>query len=400
MEKNRIISFRNKNIEEEISDSASKAERVSHEMQDTENELATLQKEINDITGGFQLPKEVVKSDSELIELDMALEEIIKPDKKMKSMLTDIDMYVAVVAGVMATVIDVVFVGTPDVGRLYNGQENFDGSVLTKMLRKVGNGDDTISEVLKWLSKKCKVPYDISNYKNTAIPNNHRLRNFGHDPLFGLLFAVADIFMGTTTFIDNNGALKIVVNERNYSQTQKIWAVFYYIGHLLSDVCTARGLPIPGWITTQIFSGKGEKTIAKVAEMMYRDGYDLRHLASMNTTVAVKNMIIESYLYFACEEVHGIENLVTRGIRKKEKEMRKYKLSLIADAVACSGNVLKFFLPPTCGNMTALNLPEWISLIKSTITVSGYQLANKEIEQAVKQRSEIDEKWKKLLEER
>ena len=312
--------------------------------------------------------------------------------------LSALDIIVSIIAGTIAGVIDIAFVGAPEVVKIYKGGENFDGSILTAALRKVGNDNDSLSKMLEWCCEKCKVPYDISLQKDVVNPNNHRLRSFGHDPLIGMLFAVVDIIFGTATLVDNQGRLRIIVNNRNYPVSQKYLALIYYFGHLLSDVCTSRGLPIPGFILTQFFTdGNENSSIAKIAEQMYRDGYDLRHLASMTTPVMIKNMITDIYLrLFTADNPVLLETQAERQIRENRQAVYKYKLRLVSDAVGCGGNVFKFFIPPTMGNITALNIAEWASLLQDTIIDLKYQLRDKDIEKVIAQREIIKDNWQNL----
>lgn len=313
--------------------------------------------------------------------------------------LTVLDILVGIIAGIIASIIDIIFVGTPEIVKIYKGGEQFDGSILTDMLRKIGNGNNKLSEMFKWLSEKCKVPYDISAEKGVVDPNNHRLRSFGHDPLIGLLFAIVDIILGTATVVDNKGRLKVIINSRKYPVSEKYFAVVYYLGHLLSDVCTARGLPIPGFVMTQFFAGD-DNSIAKIAERMYRDGYDLRHFASMETPVLIKNIITDAYYrIFVFEDTRFVESIAEKQIHENRRRAYKYKLRLVSDAVCCGGNVLKFFIPPTMGNMTALNIPEWISLIQDTIINMKYQMREKNVEIIIANREIINDNWYKLLKE-
>ena len=312
--------------------------------------------------------------------------------------LTALDVIVSIAAGVIAAIVDIVFVGTPEVVKIYRGGENFDGSIFTAALRKIGNGNDGLSKMLEWCCEKFKVPYDISVQKGVVDPNNHRLRSFGHDPFIGMLFAVVDIILGTATFIDAQGKLRVVVNNRDFPESEKYLALVYYFGHLISDICTPRGLPIPGFILTQFFSSDGsDNSIAEIAEQMYRDGYDVRHLASMSVPVVVKNMITDIYLRcFVNDEPVILETIAERQIRENRQMVYKYKLRLVSDAVGCSGNVLKFFIPPTMGNITALNISEWASLLKDTIINLKYQMRDKDIEKVIAQREVINDNWRKF----
>lgn len=383
-----------------IEKTTGKADVVEQGLSETKDLINDIYAELSDIPGALVVREGYLAFDDKDVEpLNLTIKDISDPKLKGDFSLTALDTLVSIAAGVIASVIDIVFVGTPEVVKIYRGGENFDGSVLTKILRQLGNGDDKLSRMLKWLSDKCEVPYDISVEPGVVIPNNHRLRNPGHDPLFGLLFAVADIILGTATLIDDNGNIRIIVKGKEYPPEQKYLSVIYYLGHLLSDVCTARGLPVPGSFATQFFTtGESDRSIAKVAEQMYKDGYDLRHLASMSTPVVIKNMITDTYLNLVVSEEDGPFDLIAeREIREHKLMAYKYRLRLVSDAVSCGGNALKFFLPSTTGNMTALNLPEWTSLLKDTIAEMKYQLRDKSVEIAILNREIISDNWKALL---
>lgn len=397
--KSKIISFEQEfsAVEESLFKTRKSADNTYVEIEETERDIDNIWKELSEL--GIRIPadeSESVTVEEPLKNLDNTINDFSDVSLCGAIKLTEIDFLVGITAGIIASVIDIVFVGTPEVVKIYKGGENFDGSILTGILRKIGNGNDKFSEMLKWLSEKCKVPYDIPAKKGVVNPNNHRLRSFGHDPLIGLLFAVADIILGTATVVDNNGKLRVIVSGRKYPDSQKYLAVLYYLGHLLSDVCTARGLPIPGFITTQFFAGD-DSSIARIAEQMYMDGYDLRHFAAMETPVLIKNMITDAYCRMCMpDDAKVMESIADRQIRENRKKAYKYKLRLISDAVSCGGNVLKFFIPPTMGNMTALNLPEWISLIRDTVIHTKYQMRDKNLEKIIADREIINENWKKL----
>ena len=398
--RSKIISFDQEFtvIEEKLSKAKECAEDTKNRIDETEQDIDAIRRELSEM--GIQPPvddRESIIVEESLKYLSTTINDF--SDRRLSGgiRLTASDFLVGIIAGIIASVIDIIFVGTPEIVKIYRGGENFDGSILTGLLRKIGNGNDKLSEIFKWLSEKCKVPYDISAKKDIVHPNNHRLRSFGHDPLIGLLFAVADIILGTATVVDNNGRLRVIVNDRKYPDSQKYFAVLYYLGHLLSDVCTARGLPIPGFIMTQFFAGD-DTSIARIAEQMYMDGYDLRHLASMTTPVLVKNMITDAYYQMSIsDETKIMETIADKQIRENKEKIYKYKLRLVSDAVCCSGNVLKFFIPPTMGNMTALNLPEWISLIRDTIINIKYQMRDKNVENLIAHRDIINANWNELM---
>lgn len=401
MEKDKILSFENEfsSVSEEITGTEDRVRTLGESLYDTSELIDDVMTELQSIPGALIINEEqspLVDVDVESINL--VINDLSDPVLKGDFSLSAIDTITAITAGVIATVIDIVFVGTPEVVKIYKGGENFDGSRLTAILRSIGNDDNKLSEMLEWLSHKCTVPYDLSLKKGIVIPNNHRLRNPGHDPMFGLLFAIADIILGTTTIIDDNGNLRIIVRDKEYPPQEKYLSVIYYLGHLLSDVCTARGLPIPGFFMTQFFTnGDDGGSIARIAEQMYKDGYDTRHLMSMSTPVLIKNLITDTYLYLILEdEKTQLYSIAEREIGENRRTAYKYRMRLVSDAVSCGGNALKFFLPPTLGNITALNLTEWASLIKDTIAESKYQLRDKSVETVLFNREIIHDNWKQF----
>ena len=312
--------------------------------------------------------------------------------------LSTTEYIVAALAGTLSVIIDVLLVGTPEVVKIYHGGENFDGSKLTELIRKIKPDDGTeVGHILKWLSDKCKVPYDISCEKGVVTPDNHRLRGLGHDPYLGLFFAIADIIMGTTTCIDNNGGIRILPNY-DASITEKLLSVFYYIGHIISDLFTARGLPIPGFFLTQFFSGNGEDgSLAKIAEKMYKDGYDTRHLASMSVPVAVKNIVVEAYCRITKPEEDGFMPLVEKELAEQAYMLKKEKMLFIGNSIGVAGNIIKFVAPPNCCNPCALNATQWFSFIRNSIQMTKAACRDRSVETVFEGRSKLQQEWNRLL---
>lgn len=326
-------------------------------------------------------------------ELEQLLEITIPETSKPFPSLTWFEIIFASIAGFIAVAIDIIFVGTPEVVKIYKGGENFSGSRLTSLLRKTDGG-----QIAKWLSEKCKVPYDISVKSGVVTPNNHRLRSLAHDPFFGLFFAVADIIMGTTTCIDNNGHLSILINDKSYPPHEKILSIFYYIGHIISDLFTARGIPIPGFFLTQFFVGnRTSDSLAKKAEDMYRNGYDMRHMVSMSVPVIVKNILIDGYLLFSSNDKISIGIDAEHKYVELCEKIKKEKMLFLSDVIATSGNAIKFFAPPSCANPCSLNAVQWFALIRDCISIIRNNLVDRTPETLIGQREEINKNWNKLL---
>lgn len=369
----------------------------------TRNELNDLTTRIHDLSKstGINIPIPAPLKEININDINLLLDETIKINETKQRkfpQLSITELVISSIAGIAAIAIDIFLVGTPEVVKIYRGGENFDGSILTKAFRKLGEGP--LGDLCKKLETICKVPYDISVVKDGLYPQNHRLRSLSHDPFFGLFFAVFDIMMNTTTFIDNSGCLRIIHNTHYKTPIiEKILCVFYYIGHIISDLFTARGVPVPGFFLSQFFTnGSSDNSIARIAEGMYLDGYDMRHFASMSTPLAVKNIIINLYLKLT----EKAEAMLPLTLDKREKnvlehKLKKEKMNFIANSIAVGGNAVKFFAPPYSCNPCSLNAPEWLAFIKSGIIMLKAQIRDFSAEEAIQNRSEIDCIWQELI---
>ena len=407
--KEEILVFRNK-----LGMLATNTADVKHQIDTMRQNDAELRSELNDLLTEVRklaedmgqtvdlpqpLPIETVSLNADIDVAYSAFNAEFMKTKIFPKLRTE-EMIFSAVVGLLSVMIDVVFVGTPEVVRIWRGGENFDGSILTGLLRKVGkNSEGELNPIFQWLSEQCKIPYDIPLAKDIMYPNNHRLKSLSHDPFLGLFFAVADILMGTTTCIGNDGKLKILFNWQT-DTSQKFLAVFYYIGHLLSDLCTARGLPIPGAFLTQFFVGDdSDDSLAKIASSMYRDGYDLRHLASMSVPVAIKDLLITAYL-----RITGTRYVLQGAFSQKtEKEywelqekLKKEKMILVSNMVATTGNAVKLVLPPSSGNPCAINIVQWFAMIRSGIVAVKAMSRDRIPEELIATRFAIDNTWRQL----
>ncbi len=373
---------------------------MSVDVKDSQEEIKALYSQIRNISDSLYLNLNLSQEQEDFDEIDEEINLLILNDfKKVKAFpkLDKYDIFVCGIAGVISVIMDFLLVGTPEIVKIYKGGERFDGSILTKAIRNVGN--EKIKPFTDLLCSKFRVPYDISAIPDGMYPQNHRLRNLAHDPIFGLLFAIFDIRCNTTTFIDDSGFLRIVENTKYHSTLkQKIFPVFYYLGHILSDFFTARGIPIPGFFTTQFFrDGASDSSIASIAEDMYLNGYDSRHLLSMSTPVLAKTIIIESYLRIKSKSQDNTSiSFVEKEISDLNKKIKKEKMLMIADSIAVTGNLVKIFAPPYCGNPCSINIAEWIDFIAEGIKIIKIANRDKSTEQILSNRDVINENWELL----
>ncbi|MBW4472545.1 MAG: hypothetical protein KME45_19555 [Stenomitos rutilans HA7619-LM2] len=319
--------------------------------------------------------------------------------------LSGLDYAIVGISGLAACIIDFLIVRIPkDIN--YLGKFRQEGSSFTGWLRTLGTDDkNQLNPFLKWCEQVCKVPYDQSVNSNIQgfSPKTHRLLSLGHDPLFGLIFGILDILNGSITAFGTNGSLQII-KTFDPSLTDKVFSPLIWIGHIVSDVCTKMGIPIPGWAFLQIlqFGSFGEKgrSIAEISKWMYLNGYDIRHLVTMSIPVAVIEIIVRSYHYLSLvdspDKLQGSihSSIATQEIARIESNLKLHKMLFLAHAVAASGNALKVFAYG--GNPLAINLPQWIFFLKESIKIAQTVSRDKTPEKLIHNRKKIDTEWDEI----
>ena len=366
--------------------------------------------ETNKLRERIGMKKLEFKEETTISDLNACVEQAF-PNNKIKTVsdkelkMQPMDYIVAALTGGLAAIIDVFLVKIPkDTVVVRNGEGIFqEGSSLTGMLR--GIGIDENGKASKWvtvLEKWFKVPYDKSIDSDIAglMPKTHRLHSLAHDPsIAGLVWGIKDIVTGTFTCIDKNGCLIVEkVTEANFMNL--FTAPILWLGHILSDVFTRMGIPIPGWSNLQLlqFGSLGEKqrTIAEVARYMYLEGYDLRHLVSMSSTNAVIELIMRLYYHLVCKK-RPDEFVLTaeKEYVEVKNKIKLHNMLFVSYSVASCGNIAKIIAYQ--GNPTAFNLPLWLGMIKESITqVTILNRNSKNHEQAIENRHTIDENFDAL----
>ena len=390
-------------------DSTNVRESVKELRQDQAESSQRLNQLLNEVNGlrkklGLQ-KLEFPEKETTVEDLNMYINQVF-PNQRTKTAsdkqlgMQPIDYMVAALSGGLAAVIDVFLVKIPKNATIVrNGERIFqEGSSLTGILRGIGIDENgNTSKWVKTLEKWFKVPYDKSIDPDILglTPRSHRLHSLAHDPsIAGLIWGIKDIVSGTFTSIDKNGCL--VVEKIAETDFIKLFtAPILWLGHLLSDVFTRMGIPIPGWSYLQLLQfgsfGEKQRTIADVARYMYLEGYDLRHLVSMFTTNAVIELIVRLYYYLVCRKRPNTPSLTAEKeyIEIKNK-IKLHNMLFVSYAVASCGNVAKICAYQ--GNPTAFNLPLWMGMIKESITQITIATRNsKDYEKAIENRHTIDE---------
>lgn len=314
--------------------------------------------------------------------------------------LSETDLLASTLIGGIAVVLDFIVVNLPKESKVNLSN---DGSPLTAFLRSLGSDENgKVSKWVTWLEGKCKVPYDASVSPDIAgfRPHTHRLRSLSHDPLIGLVFAIMDINNGTMTVIDKNGKLIIKKMAEGTENFELLMPAVKWFGHLLSDVTTKMGIPIPGWCLLKKLNlgsfGTKNRTISEVAEYMYLTGYDVRHFATMSVVNMVISLLCRLYFKFLGEVKEESATLSTKEFIEIRNKIKFHRISAIAHSIAVAGNIAKIFVKR---NPNALNLPLLIGFIKEAVTQAKIITRDtKAFEEVIEGRYVIDNNWKYLAE--
>ncbi|NUU95102.1 hypothetical protein XO10_02175 [Marinitoga sp. 1135] len=311
------------------------------------------------------------------------LEDMKKENYKNKYKWDRWDYIFVGIAGVLAALTDFLIVKIPKdlkVG-IYQGQK---GSNLTKKLQTL----KLPANMQKYFESIAKVPYD-----NTG-GSDHRINTPGHDPILGFIFGVYDIINNTSTTI-SNGKLHI----ENFEKLQNdgiLNAFIKQVLHLISDVCTEKGLPVPFASAFRILdignfkraNGK-TATISDIALWMYHYGYDLRHFATMSITPLTINLFLSVYFLIRNFTEETDENI------KLNKNPKFRSMLLTSHSIAAAANAGKVMIYH--GNPLAINYAEWLALIRYLIPSIKYWIFDNHKFKIAHMEKINDELWDELL---
>ncbi len=227
----------------------------------------------------------------------------IERDFKIDTTCDKWDYIFASASGVLAGIIDVLFVGAPQDSKLLSSADNLTNTLVENFAKLNGwdgpkNGSDPLKSATAFLERTFKVNYDQRHSADvsglfTMSASNHHLKSLAHSPSpIGLVFSILDQFRGTSSFIDN-GYLITIDSESNLQGGNfpaKIFAAFCnWIGHIMSDISGSSGssgrgagVPVPFYellLTFNLgnFNVNGErKSLAEVATKVFEKGYDAR----------------------------------------------------------------------------------------------------------------------------
>jgi hypothetical protein len=294
--------------------------------------------------------------------------------------LDKIDIIIPAVAGILGGSIDCLLGGFAKMesGKSVPGTlSNFVQDLFDKALPP---------EKIKELEALAKTTYDAQDNRNTTIYVDtlssyfHRFLQLGHDPILAFIFGVLDMLRGTMTTIDYKGKFAIQIME-NYSD-RKAANLFEAIAkvflHMLSDVNTPAGLPVPFMALfnkLQIGSIGGEKlNIAEVVKSMYGQGYDFRHFCSMSVPVMIIEVIVRiSYFLKRLNEGHSFKDAIPVCLNH-EKKPKLGTMLFIAHSAGAAINTGKIAFTK---NPLDINYVQWLSFARYSVKQFKWVLVDK-----------------------
>lgn len=282
------------------------------------------------------------------------------------------DYTLATISGVASGLIDIIFIGGSNDGKLKGTQDErgklskstnswYKEIVLKyaqvdyKLRRLTGShipnfpkqNPANITQAVHYLEMQYKVPYDaqfdsrLNNVNRGQLGMsalNHHLKSLAHYPdLIGLTFSILNQFTNTGTYISNGRIITASMSNNNFELQgntfiAKIFCGFVnWIGHLASDAVGSSGavqnghrgsgLPVPGTEIFQLLNFEIPKTEGETFSMLctkvFEGGYDARHATAAKIPVIINDLLtrllwaLKQYFYHQkpVNEIAQIRNI-------------------------------------------------------------------------------------------
>ena len=353
--------------------------------------------EINIRDEGLEFLSSISSSLQEAEEDRICLEKELRETKEQIVSLTPncdkLDYALAASSGALCGILDVFLVGKPGQSLIGNITDKWfenrvkDFARLCKWDSKI---DDSLSEAVKYLEHKFKIPYDQHGAGDIAkdiydlSPRNHHFKSLGHNPsLLGLFFSILDQFTFSSHFVSDGELIAITVAEskfelRGNNIPSKLFCGFVnWLGHLLSDLSGSsgskgRGMGIPSplwtWIndiaairgSLNIPAAEFEKSMNEIAVEIFNKGFDLRFQTAQTIPVIINELTVRI--------IYSIRRLITY-FSEIEKENRSFHSAWKA-CEPFSNVTVKRMLTVAHGSFCVIDIGD--AVIRGFATGGGY----------------------------
>lgn len=258
-----------------------------------------------------------------------SLNKLIKDELSFRKVSCDkYDYMISGTIGVIAGIIDIIFVGVPKDGLLTKLADKMTNGVVENVASIMGwqgarEGKDSTKSAIAFLERLAPVNYDQA--KGTDVDNlfqlstkNHHIKSIGHWPdLIGLMFSILNQFTETSSFVSDGRLITINAKSDNFDLRgnnfiSKLFCGFAnWVFHLFSDVAGSSGaqqrgtgIPIPFFGLLQFVDigsfGQHRDTFAKTCVRVFQEGYDFRHGAAMSIPVLFTELCIRLMYFTRC----------------------------------------------------------------------------------------------------
>lgn len=332
--------------------------------------------------------------------------------------MDNLDRFVVITVGCMAAVSDFILVGLPTQTR-WTPSKSLEGSkvpvgMVSELVKKWTVDNDN------WLAKICKVPYDKSSFPGTDLGLagwNHRDLTFAHHPSpLGLVMGMIDIALWSLTGTDIDAKLFHVSrgNKPDDYPVRLCLAPLLWLGHLVSDVATKQGIPIPetsffGLCRLPFPGAPDDAAFADVVRQLYQQGYDFRQYLVGGLMVAG---LVEGFIrlydwarYIKTDSVQrdGVRaQLAKNYVADARKNARLASRLFWTHAIASGANAGRITIQAvgTQDFFSAarnINLAEWELFTIRSIEYAKVITRDTDLDQALANRQKLEQSWDSLM---
>lgn len=269
----------------------------------------------------------LVEANDELYSIEEKLSETLETIKALTPECDKYDYILSASSGALCGIIDIFLVGKPGESPLGDITDKWFADRTVDFAKLCGYEGDksSLSQAVKFLEKKFKVPYDqsvgggIFRELINLTPSNHHFKSLAHNPtILGLFFSILNQFTNTSDFVADGELISLNNSDSNFELQgnnipSKIFCgIANWIGHLISDVSGSssskgRGMGIPSPILAwsndviaikrklNIPTSEFDKSVNELALKLFEKGYDVRFQTAQAIPVFINEMVVRLF---------------------------------------------------------------------------------------------------------
>lgn len=269
----------------------------------------------------------LVEANDELYSIEEKFSETLETIKALTPECDKYDYILSASSGALCGIIDIFLVGKPGESPLGDITDKWFADRTVDFAKLCGYEGDksSLSQAVKFLEKKFKVPYDqsvgggIFRELINLTPSNHHFKSLAHNPtILGLFFSILNQFTNTSGFVAGGELILLNNSDSNFElQGNNIPSKIFcgienWIGHLISDISGSssskgRGMGIPSPILAwsndviaikrklNIPASEFDKSVNELALKLFEKGYDVRFQTAQAISVFINEMVVRLF---------------------------------------------------------------------------------------------------------